>query len=95
MRPKKRRQRQGLDNPAINDVPRAPRRSFSVNDKIGFVIRSLQGKDSVARFCRKEGIARSRYYAWAKEYRADCERRLAELDAHAAIGDSAGGAPEQ
>ena len=44
----------------------------------------LRGEDSIAKLCRKEGIAQSLYYTWSKEFMEAGKRRLAGDTARAA-----------
>jgi transposase len=49
------------------------RRPLSAEDKISIALQGLRGEDSIAAFCRKEGIAQSLYYtfsAWRLSFRA-------------------------
>lgn len=52
----------------VKDICRATRRHFSAEDKIRIVLDGLRGEDSIAKLCRKEGIAQSLYYMWSKEF---------------------------
>ena len=45
----------------MEDSRRATRWHFSAEDKIWIPLERLRGKDSVAKLCRKEGIAQSLY----------------------------------
>jgi transposase len=49
-------------------IRRVPRRRFSAEEKIRIVLEGLQGEDSIAALCRREGIAQSLYYSWSKEF---------------------------
>jgi transposase len=69
------------------DIRRATRRHFSAEDKIRIVLDGLRGEDSIAEICRKEGIARSLYYVWSKEFLEAGKRRLAGDTARAATTD--------
>lgn len=44
---------------AVKDIRRANRRHYSAEDKIRIVLDDLQGEDSIAELCRREGIAQS------------------------------------
>ena len=55
----------------VRDIRRATRRQYSPEEKIRIVLEGLRGEVSIAELCRKEGIARSMYYGWSKESRAD------------------------
>ena len=69
------------------DIRRATRRHFSAEDKIRIVLDGLRGEDSIAEICRKEGIAKSLYYVWSKEFLEAGKRRLAGDTARAATSD--------
>ncbi len=43
----------------IRDISRATRRHFSAEEKIRIVLEGLRGEESIAEFCRREGIASS------------------------------------
>ena len=44
----------------------------------------LRGEHSIAKLCRREGIAESLYYTWSKEFLEAGKRRLAGDTARAA-----------
>ena len=69
---------------AIKDIRRATRRHFSAEEKIRVV---LEGQESIAELCRREGIASSMYYGWSKEFLEAGKRRLAGDTARAATSD--------
>jgi transposase len=71
----------------VKDIRRATRGHFSAEDKIRIVLDGLRGEDSIAEFCRKEGIAQSLYYTWSKEFMEAGKRRLAGDTARAATTD--------
>src|SRR3954453_18882691 len=75
------RQKSGPDKaPAeqvVKDIRRATRRHFSAEDKIRIVLEGLRGEESIAELCRREGIASSMYYGWAKEFLEAGKKRLA------------------
>ena len=68
----------------VKDIRRQTRRHFSAEDKIRIELDRLRGDDSIAELCRKEGIARSLYYIWSKEFMEAGKRRLAGDTARAA-----------
>ena len=51
----------------VSDIRRAPRRPFSVEEKIRIVLQGLRGEDSIAELCRREGISQNLYDRWSKE----------------------------
>src|SRR5277367_5981091 len=61
----------------LKDIRRATRKHYSAEDKIRIVLDGLRGEDSIAGLCRQEGIARSMYYGWSKEFLEAGKRRLA------------------
>src|ERR1700685_4689092 len=69
---------------AIRDIRRATRRHFSAEEKIRIVLEGLRGEESIAELCRREGIAASMYYGWAKEFLEAGKRRVAGDTARAA-----------
>ena len=71
----------------VKDIRRATRRHFSAEDKIRIVLDGLRSEDSIAEFCRKEGIAQSLYYTWSKEFMEAGKRRLAGDTARAPTTD--------
>ena len=71
----------------IKDIRRATRRQFSAEEKIRIVLEGLRGEDSIAKLCRREGIATSMYYGWSKDFLEAGKRRLADDTARAATSD--------
>src|SRR3979409_1838308 len=71
----------------VRDIRRATRRQYSAEDKIRVVLEGLRGETSIAELCRKEGIAQSMYYGWAKEVLEAGTRRLAGATAREAPSD--------
>ena len=71
---------------ALKDIRRATKRQFSAEEKIRIVLEGLRGEDSIAEFCRREGIS-SMYYGWSKEFLEAGKRRLAGDTAWAATSD--------
>ena len=57
----------------------AERRRFSSDEKIRIVLTGLRGDISVAELCRKEGIARSLFYFWSKDFLEGGEKQLAGM----------------
>ena len=72
-RPKK---KQSAAN-AVKDIRRKTRRNFSAEEKIRVVLEGLRGEESVSELCRREGISKSRYYSWSKEFLEAGKRQLA------------------
>ncbi len=52
----------------VRDIRRAIRRHYSAEEKIRIVLEGLRGEDSIAVFCRREGINSNVYYRWPKEF---------------------------
>ena len=80
MKPKPSLRKSPMKAPAeqvVKDIRRQTRRHFSAEDKIRIVLDGLRGEDSIAKLCRKEGIAQSLYYTWSKEFMEAGKRRLA------------------
>jgi len=87
MKPKSSNAKSPVKDPAeqvVKDIRRATRRHFSAEDKIRIVLEGLRGDESIAKLCRKEGIAQSLYYTWSKEFMEAGKRRLAGDTARAA-----------
>ena len=63
----------------LKDIWRQTRRHFSAEDKIRSVLAGLRGMDSIAKLCRKLGIAQSLYYTWSKDFMEAGTRRLAGI----------------
>ena len=55
-----------------------------MEEKIHIVLDGLRGEETIAALCRREGIARSIYYKWSKEFLEAGKRRLAGDTARAA-----------
>src|SRR3984893_17130340 len=60
----------------VQEIRRKTRRRFSAEEKIRIVLEGLRGEESIATLCRKEGLARNRYYRWSKEFLEAGKRRL-------------------
>jgi len=63
------------------------RRRFSPDEKIRIVLTGLRGDISIAELCRAEGIGRSLYYFWSKDFLEGGEKRLAGMRVKAVAGD--------
>lgn len=61
----------------IKDIQRQTRRQYSVEEKIRIVLEGLQGEQSVAEICRREGLNPNVYYRWSKEFLEAGKKRLA------------------
>jgi len=61
----------------VKDIRRATRKRHSAEEKIRIVLDGLGGADSIAKLCRREGIAQSLYYKWSKEFLEAGKKRLA------------------
>ena len=62
---------------AAQDILRATRRQYLEEEKIQIVLEELQGEDSIAELCRKEGINQNLYYRCSKEFFKARKKRLA------------------
>jgi transposase len=51
------------------------------------MLERLRGKDSIAAFCRREGIAESPYYSWSKELLEAGKKQLAGDTARSVTSD--------
>ena len=47
----------------VKDIRRATPKQYSAEEKIRVVLDGLRGEASVAKLCRREGIAESLYYS--------------------------------
>lgn len=61
----------------IKDIQRQTRRHYTVEEKIRIVLEGLQGEQSVAEICRREGLNPNVYYRWSKEFLEAGKKRLA------------------
>jgi transposase len=69
--------KEGSAEATIRDIQRKTRRKYSTEEKIRIVIEGLRGEQSIAELCRREGIAKSVYYSWSKEFMEAGKARLA------------------
>ena len=69
--------RKAASEKLVKDIRRATRKRHSAEEKIRIVLDGLRGEDSIAELCRREGIAQSLYYSWAKEFLEAGKKRLA------------------
>jgi len=75
MREKSERHRGAADR-TVKDIRRKTRKRYYSEDKIRIVLAGLRGEDSIAELCRQNGIARSQYYSWSKEFMEPGRKRL-------------------
>jgi transposase len=61
---------------AVRDIRRTTRRHYSAEEKIRIVLEGLQGEESIAEVCRREGT--NIYYRWSKEFLEEGAGILAE-----------------
>lgn len=61
---------------AVREIRRQTRRKYGSEEKIRIVLEGLRGEQSVAEICRREGIAKSLYYGWSKEFLEAGKSRL-------------------
>jgi len=62
----------------IKDIRRATRKQYSAEEKIRIVLNGLRGEKTIAKLCRREGVAQSIYYKWSKEFLGAGKRRLSK-----------------
>lgn len=60
----------------VRDIKRKTRRKFTSDEKIRIVLEVLQGEESIADICRKEGIHPTMYYKWSKDFLEAGKKRL-------------------
>jgi len=60
----------------IDTIKRKTHRKHSAEEKIRIVLEGLKGEETVAELCRREGIAQSLYYKWAKDFMEAGKARL-------------------
>jgi len=60
----------------VREIKRKTRRKFNSEEQIRIVLEGLQGEDSIAAICRREGIAPSLYYKLSKMFLQAGKRRL-------------------
>ena len=75
----------------VQGICRATPEHDSAEDKIRILLDGLRGEDSIAKLCRREGIAQSLYYVWSNEFLEASRRRLAGDTARAATTDEVKG----
>lgn len=61
----------------VKNIRRKTRRLHATEEKIRIVLAGLQGEESIAALCRREGISESLYYSWSKEFLEAGKQRLA------------------
>jgi len=70
-----RAKKQSAEN-KVRDIRRKTRRKYSAEEKIRIVLEGLRGEETVAELCRREGIAKTLYYSWSKEFLEAGKARL-------------------
>jgi transposase len=60
----------------VREIKRRTRRKFNSEEKIRIILEGLQGEDSIANICRREGIAPGIYYKWSKAFLEAGKRQL-------------------
>ena len=60
----------------VRNIRRKTRKQYSSEEKIRIVLEGLRGESTVAELCRREGIAKSLYYKWSKEFLEAGKQRL-------------------
>src|ERR1700709_2669380 len=68
----------------LKNIRRQTRRQYSAEEKIRIVLEGLRGEETTSELCRRERIAASMYYGWAKGGLQAAKRRLAGDAARAA-----------
>ena len=71
----------------VKDIRRATRKRRSPEEKIRIVLDGLRGEERIAQLCRREGIVKSLYYSWSKEFLEAGKKRLAGDTSRAATTD--------
>jgi transposase len=61
----------------VRNIRRKTRKQYSSEEKIRIVFEGLRGESTVAKLCRREGIAQSLYYKWSKDFLEAGKQRLA------------------
>ena len=61
----------------VKSIRRKTRRLHATEEKIRIVLAGLRDEESIAAFCRREGISESLYYSWSKEFLEAGKQRLA------------------
>ncbi|GER08707.1 hypothetical protein GCM10007972_27250 [Iodidimonas muriae] len=60
----------------VKTIRRKTRQTYSSEEKIRIVLESLRGEETISVLCRREGISKSLYYSWSKEFLEAGKRRL-------------------
>ena len=76
MRQKPGTQKAPIDK-VVKDIRRRTRKLHSFEEKIRIMLEGLYGEDSIAEVCWREGIAKSLYHSWSKEFLEAGKKRLA------------------
>ena len=61
----------------VRDIRRATRKQYSAEENIRIALDGLRGESSIAKLCRREGIAESLYHSCSKDFLEAGKRRLA------------------
>ena len=61
----------------VKTIHRRTRKKYSTEEKIRIVLEGLQGEESIAELCRREGLNTDVYYRWSKEFLEAGKQRLA------------------
>jgi transposase len=75
----------------VKEIRRATRKHSSAEEKIRIVLEGLRGEDSIAEFCRREGIPPNVYYRWSKDFLEAGKKRLSGDTAREATSDEVKG----
>jgi transposase len=60
----------------VCEIRGGPHKKYSAEEKIRIVLEGLQGKDTIAELCRREGINPNIYYKWSKDFLEAGKHRL-------------------
>jgi len=71
------KQKKQTSEAAVREIRRRTRRKFSPEEKIRIVLEGLRGEQSVAKPCRREGIAANLYYRLSKDFLEAGKKQLA------------------
>ena len=74
----------GAADKVVKNIRRKTRQTYSSEEKIRIVLAGLRDEESIAVLFRREGIAKSLYCSWSKEFLEAGNRRLSGDTAHQA-----------
>ncbi|EEB82382.1 transposase, OrfA [Roseobacter sp. GAI101] len=60
----------------VKKIRRKAGQTYSVEEKVRFILARLRGEESISVLCRREGNAESLYYSWSKEFLEAGKRRF-------------------